>query len=540
MATPDAPTTDLASLLGSAGNAQNLQLLQILSLLAKDQKKGPLAGVPDVLQEQRARRGDMADSYAPSARYEAGWEPGGLMDLLSSTNKSMGKGSFNIDDSSRMLNPQEMDDLGGTADALGLGAQIRDSGDQGGPYDALISKLIATLMPADASASPSGAGSSGEIPGGTKSGTTRPSYNAQTAPGPMGARPHPSVPVEPSADHPVSQITDALSRNDPPGPTGTISPANPGNQSYDPSGVAALVATILQRVAQPSSPGKLRGTGQPGQLPPKLAGYQDGGAASAPVGTGSEGTLIRVGERSHKDKKYASEEVVFAPPGTVVAPVPKGMENPSHEDAVGLIMSQLLKNSDRETAPSAGQGHSVMAAAKGYVTNSASKGRAGAMSTGLSFLQGNQNQQNNTLNRNLQERQMFINRDQGNRGLDINRENNLWNYDLGLKGLGERHYETDTNASTSRYSTDKNFDLGNRTLNFNQAAHQDEVRNWQAERDLKKLLGMRGLDIDQQKANQDFELGSAQQAFAQIMAGITGSALPGVRAGRTPMLGLLG
>lgn len=536
------PTVDLGSLLGTAGNAQNLQLLQILSLLAKDQKKGPLQGVGDVLQEQRARRGDMADSYAPSARYEAGWEPGGLMDHLSATDKAIGMGGFNIDDNSRLLNPQSMDDLGGTADALGLGAQIRDSGDQGGPYDTLIGKLIQTLMPVDPATSPAGAGSSGSIPGGTKSGTTQPGYNARSAPGPMGARPHPSVPVTPSADHPSSQVTDALSRNNPQGSSATISPANPGNQSLDPSATAALVATILQRAHEPAaSAGPNRknwGANTPGSKHP--AGYQDGGAASAPVGTGSEGTLIRVGERSHKDKKYASEEVVFAPPGTVVAPVPKGMENPSHEDAVGLIMSQLLKNSDRETAPHAGEGHSVQAAAKGYVTNSASKGRAGAL-TGAGNSVGNDlNYRSGQQTRQLQERQMFINRDQGNRQMDIGRENNLWNYDLGLRGLGERRYEADSGERTSKYSTDKNFELGNNTLNFNREAHQDEVRNWEAERTLKKMLGMRGLDIDQQKANQDFQLGSAQQAFAQIMAGITGSALPGVRAGRTPMLGLLG
>lgn len=52
--------------------------------------------------------------------------------------------------------------------------------------------------------------------------------------------------------------------------------------------------------------------------------------------------LLHVGERSPKDKNFETSEVVLAAPGTVVAPIPKGMK-PTEENAIALVMSQLLK-----------------------------------------------------------------------------------------------------------------------------------------------------------------------------------------------------
>lgn len=503
MAGPEDLGIDLG---GLAQNAGLLQLLTQLSLINKDRRKGPAQGVGDILSEQRSRKEMMADSYAPGAKYEAGFEPGGVADAWTSLIHGLGGPSIAIDEANRRLNPQSLDDLGnGADDAMKLGLSIRDSGDQAGPYDEMIGKIIQKLMPQD----PAGASDAGRIPGGRPSGTTQPAYNPESAPGPMGGGPHrPNVPVMPPTDS-----------------SGSSASAN-----FQPDATAAMVMQILQRAGdQAPVAGKDRkkwGANTPGSKHP--SGYADGGTPG--------GTLIRVGERKPGDKKYATEEVVYAAPGTVVAPVPKGMENPSHEDALGLIIAQLAKEPQREVAP----GGDMQNAAMGYITSSGSKGRANALSSlqNMGALQNSRSE--NTRDFGLRERQYFTQRDQGNRGLDQQGTKMNMDYDLGLRGLGERRYEADLGSRDSRYSVDKNYDLGNRNLSLNFQRAADEVRNWEAERDLKRQLGMRGLDIDQQKANQDFQLGSAQQAFQQIMAGITGSALPGVRAGRTPMLGLLG
>lgn len=51
--------------------------------------------------------------------------------------------------------------------------------------------------------------------------------------------------------------------------------------------------------------------------------------------------ILQVGERSPQDKKYQTREVVLAPEGTVVAPLPKGVE-PTMENAVMALLAQLL------------------------------------------------------------------------------------------------------------------------------------------------------------------------------------------------------
>lgn len=46
--------------------------------------------------------------------------------------------------------------------------------------------------------------------------------------------------------------------------------------------------------------------------------------------------ILRVGERSKKDKKFATDEFVAAPPGTIVAPRPKGMA-PTMQNAIKAL-----------------------------------------------------------------------------------------------------------------------------------------------------------------------------------------------------------
>lgn len=69
--------------------------------------------------------------------------------------------------------------------------------------------------------------------------------------------------------------------------------------------------------------------------------------------------LLRVGERSRKDKKYETDEFVAAPPGTIVAPRPKGMA-PTVENAI-----QQLTNTAVE-AMGSGQGSGRALYAKAY------------------------------------------------------------------------------------------------------------------------------------------------------------------------------
>lgn len=588
MAPEDKTGVDLAALLGGLGGGadtqKNLQLLQILSLMNKDQKKGPAQGVGDILGEQGRRKAQMADSYAPGTKYEAGWEPGSIMDAMGAFLQELGGGAMTRDMSAGLLNPQALDDLGeGFGDAMAMGMQIRDSGDQTGPYDDLIAKLVQTLMPQD----PAAAGAAGSKPGATgglatpfmadardvggadgfamagdtpyaagqgstktKGGSKKSSYGASI--GGLGLNSDSAGGIMEmlgglgNISNPLASIGPSMGV----GQRGSGGATTNGGYAENTSGnmgadaTAALVAQILQRANAPAAPvagagRKDWGSRTKDRQSKPLPGYMDGGAAVAPV----SGTMIRVGERSPKDKKYATEEVVFAAPGTVVAPVPKGMENPSQEDALGLIMAQLAKESQREVAPEADPGHSdgkLQRAARGYVTSSASQGRQTAMG-GLSSLLGQRmSHKNQHLDRLQRDTQMRINERQGNRGLDLQGARLNVDYDLGLRGLGQRRYETDVNSRDSRYSVDQSTRLGNRRIDVDAARNAEEFRNWAAERDLKRQLGMRGLDIDQQKANQDYQLNSAQMAFQQIMAGITGSALPGVRAGRTPMLGLLG
>ena len=356
----------------------------------------------------------------------------------------------------------------------------------------------------------------------------------------------------PDVPNPLAALSGGMRGAGRPGASDDIVASDPqGSMNAD--ATAALVAQILQRAGAPRKGEKFNPTRTQPKQAGGPAGYEDGGASIAPVG--GPGTLIRVGERSAKDKKYATEEVIFAPPGTVVAPVPRGMENPSHEDAVGLIMSQLLKEKGREVAPTTsgmavaepGKEFGIPGAARGLVTSSASAGRSQA--NNMAQYRGNMRQRGSEFNRDfgLRERQYFTSRDQGNRGLDLQGRGQSLDYDLGLRGLGNQRYGMDLNHSLGRESNQiarernsNDFSLGNRSLDLNFQKMAEEFRNWEAERALKKELGMRGLDIDKQRADQDFQLGSAQQAFQQIMAGITGSALPGVRAGRTPMLGLIG
>lgn len=70
-------------------------------------------------------------------------------------------------------------------------------------------------------------------------------------------------------------------------------------------------------------------------------------------------TLLQVGERSPTDKKYQTREVLLAPPGTVVAPMPKGME-PTEENGLALVLAHLMKNAQAQHMQGMKNGGRVM------------------------------------------------------------------------------------------------------------------------------------------------------------------------------------
>lgn len=550
MAGPEDLGIDTAALGDVANQTNRLKLLELLQLQAQGKRNAKTSMLGDVLKLGTESRKDQADSYAPGTKYEAGWEPGGLMDsiLAMGNGPSTGYASMSPDDPQRLISRVDLEDPETlVTNALGIINRITGADEEDNPVQkALMDALVQSLVPQSKA--------EGKPSTGTLSGRT-----GDTDMGVGGTATTPANSIKPplgKAGEPKSQggggrrtlagdagsVLDALTsgygdyrdvvNNGLAGITdylGLTSPKGGGApkvtaQNVNGDATAALVAQIMQRAGGATKKG---GANTPGSKHP--TGYKDGSQVF-------EGpTMIRVGERSPKDKKYATEEVVYAAPGTVVAPVPKGMENPSHEDAMGLILAQVLKTKGK--MPMHEEMHD---SALGSMTSSASTGRAGA--SNMAQFRATSRQRNSEFNRDfgLRERSYFTQRDQGNRSLDLTDQGQRMNYDLGLRNwqqsgqLGNRRLDIDQELGRG------NLDLGRRNLEINFQRNQEEFRNWEAERALKRELGMRGLDIDQQRANQDYALNSAQMAFQQIMAGITGSSLPGVRAGRTPQLSLLG
>lgn len=278
------------------------------------------------------------------------------------------------------------------------------------------------------------------------------------------------------------------------------------------------------------------------KVPRGPQGRASGGSVEGP-------TILRVGERPAGDKKYATEEVVLAGPGTVVAPVPKGMENPSEEDALGLIIAQLAKTPGREAAPRASEGRSdnkLEGAATGHYSpasyeaaaqigqdRSTKRKEARDFSWGQTQYFQNRDRQNTVNDRDYQRRGYEDDRNfKYKQNVDFEPTNPYrLRSEMSWNGGGRGGSGSESSNASARWQQE---------FSQRQQEHQDELRNWEAERALKRELGMGGLDIDRTRTANDYQLSAAQQAFQQIMAGITGSAMPGVRAGRTPMLGLFG
>lgn len=246
-------------------------------------------------------------------------------------------------------------------------------------------------------------------------------------------------------------------------------------------------------------------------------------------------TILHVGERKHGDKNFETSEVVLAAPGTVVAPIPKGMKVNS-ENALMLILQQILGSRGQGSGPRA-----LPKAANGTVTS---------VNDMDSLLAAMNDYAGTSSSYNL-----------GNKAQSLNERKFYADNSLAKQQMYNSQHPVDTDHSyalsqqslqENRRTSDRNYDLAVKQAQDNSA-----------ELALKKLLGMRGLDIEQQTANQQGELGreanrlhgneinnqftlgnrqmNLQQAadeFARIMAGVSEASLPGVRAGGTPSFGV--
>ena len=74
--------------------------------------------------------------------------------------------------------------------------------------------------------------------------------------------------------------------------------------------------------------------------------------------------ILRVGERNPKDKRYAADEFVAAPPGTIVAPRPRGMK-PTLENAISALADTAVQAASAAPAKQRSLKSKVLARAQG-------------------------------------------------------------------------------------------------------------------------------------------------------------------------------
>lgn len=239
--------------------------------------------------------------------------------------------------------------------------------------------------------------------------------------------------------------------------------------------------------------------------------------------------LIQVGERSPKDKKYQTREVVMAMPGTVVAPLEKGVA-PTQENAMMAIMQQLMNM------------HGKMPRDKKGVRGMAGGGTIGpeANPFGMlsSILQAGSTMSQYKLGRmdrdlNREQFRHSFNRDRQDRKA-AEESQRASNY-ASRQSLGNSYRQSQ--ASSNQQAEDNSW--RNRQLNI-----QEQLGNRGL--DIESMLGLGGQNLRGQEIAQQGQLGNRQMdiqtaadQFSRIMAGISEASLPGVRGGATPQFGLM-
>ena len=251
--------------------------------------------------------------------------------------------------------------------------------------------------------------------------------------------------------------------------------------------------------------------------------------------------MLQVGERPPNDPNFQTREVVMAAPGTVVAPLPNGME-PTMPNAMMAILMQLLQ------AGQPGAKRGVRGMAGGGITSSGSP--AGLFSSGIDL--GN----------------LFENRRQFDVGDTRKGQQNVWQagqnkqdrdlqYSLNARQNAMAGSLAGRGAGGTGGSSIKSSNVQRSGLNLQNSGGDDNAWRW-AQLEMQKQLGNRGMDIESQlgqgglaarrqeaanqlsMGNRGMDIQSASDAFSRIMAGVSEASLPGVRGGGTPNFGLYG
>lgn len=268
---------------------------------------------------------------------------------------------------------------------------------------------------------------------------------------------------------------------------------------------------------------------------------------AAKVGASYAGpTLLHVGERSPKDKNYETSEVVLAAPGTVVAPIPKGMDV-TPENAIGLLLAQLLKS--KGAKPKKG----AQGAQGGYAapTSSGQKtmGQQFSMQDFLGLLGAGNQLGANQAEWKLGNRNADITQETARKNYDLARSKATSDADLGRMDRQQRAYEF--NAQWGKQNSADLYNQGqdylNRQTSYNNSYNQNAADNaWryaqiQAQRDIAAQQdATRRLEAQNQNSYWQGQLGNQQQedAFNQLIRGISESLLPGRGRGTMPSSGV--
>lgn len=517
--TPD--DTDVASILDSLGGDPEFQsIINKLSIvkMIQDLQQGGQRGVGDMLGEQRLRAQLVANSIPEGAQYYPGLEPGGLFDSIVS---GLGGGA-SLEMGARKVNRVPLDTLGsGLSDALWAANQNANSGLSGQASPSMVASVNELIQQA--------------LDYATGKGVPSKATAAETAASSDRARVKEYSDIIDTGNRDFENILEIIGPN---------VPGQVGMPAGGPSPRASSKSKTYTGVS---------GSNKGMQYYNKKTGKVEGGLSYYEKATGGtvEGpALLHVGERSPKDKNYETSEVVLAAPGTVVAPIPKGMKV-DENNALALILSQVIKNR-AETAGERPRGRGgvrgMSRAADGVTTAYDSDYILGLLGAG------------NTLRANNQQYDLG----QGNIGLGYaglrnqrtiaglsnqaqNASTEAQKYIARLQQSGktneyelarmnnaaalERQREANTAAAArDAAQTDWQYRVAQLQTQSNEKMSAQELaaRRMEAANQLQYWMGQLGIGRGQ------LDLAKRSETFNELVRGVGESATPGVRAGRLP------
>lgn len=510
----DKLTTDQLTLLG--------HLAQLSGQNKPTQGVAVASPIDPILTAQESRAKTMAGGYAPGAKYLDGMQPGGLADVLGSTAAAHGgKAPKGLPDANRQVNRVALDSLGSSfADALGMADQVQSRTKmigglpgEGGTYTDTINQIIDSLTKRTQPTAKPGAKYNGDsAPQGRLDMDKFQTQPRQQIKPPT--LPGAEAPAPKRAPAPVPPVVAQGNASQSKAPTRTQSPNDASAQALldqilgggqretvGPTGITpgGDVLGYLQGLGSEglkklsalfgSVPGPKAGTGSANQrytgMPKKADGGEPEGGAQ----------LLHVGERKAGDKNYETSEVVFAPPGTVVAPIPKGMK-PTPENAMALIVKQVMTDHAKK-----------MPQTEDDVEGAAGGDMVGDPSAQMPTEQSGVSSPNDPYSYLSSLQAYLTSQNQYELGTQTNETNRQRNNQLGQYEQGQLANQAGANANQAASIREQGL-LGANTVK------NDATKN---ANDLLKI-------------NNDYKLGTAANetnnmklAFDRIMAGITGS-----------------